>query len=142
MPAHAHICTCGCLWIHNPPASRTRAQNQRLHTCTQCGREQYRGISVSVPSTLAGGGGATISPSSSASAGPQAGTTGSIVLNLGGINLGNQDIPLNATTSGSEANEPASVGGLPSGLEQYLPLILVGVAGVLVIVYLAKRHKK
>lgn len=61
---------------------------------------------------LAGGGGASVSASSSASAGPQSGTTGSLILNFGGINLGNQSIPL--TQSDNEAtNQPATVGQTP-----------------------------
>lgn len=97
---------------------------------------------MSVPSTLAGGGGATISPSSSASTGPQAGTTGSIVLNLGGINLGNQDIPLNATTSGSEANQPATANCMPSkSIDDYLPWILIAVAAGLIVAYLTHKKK-
>ncbi|SRR5579862_30652 len=61
---------------------------------------------------LAGGGGASVSASSSASAGPQSGTTGSLILNFGGINLGNQSIPL--TQSDNQAtNQPATVGQTP-----------------------------
>jgi len=97
---------------------------------------------VSIPSTLAGGGGATISPSSSASSGPQEGTTGSIVLNLGGINLGNQDIPLNATTKGGCANEtPLAGGASPSTITAYLPYILIGVAGLALLYYVVKKSK-
>jgi hypothetical protein len=86
---------------------------------------------------LGGGGGASVSASSSASAGPQSGTTGSLVLDFGGINLGNQDIPLNAaTTAASNAppvvgNNPASiVGGSLSTLETLLPYVLIIGAGI------------
>lgn len=86
---------------------------------------------------LGGGGGASVSASSSASAGPQSGTTGSLVLDFGGINLGNQDIPLNAqTTAASNAppvvgNNPLSVvGGSLTTLTSYLPFILLAGAGV------------
>lgn len=61
---------------------------------------------------LGGGGGASVSASSSASAGPQSGTTGSLILNFGGINLGNQSIPL--TQSDNQAtNQPATQGRTP-----------------------------
>lgn len=61
---------------------------------------------------LAGGGGASVSASSSASSGPQSGTTGSLILNFGGINLGSQDIPL--TQSDNQAtNQPATQGATP-----------------------------
>jgi hypothetical protein len=86
---------------------------------------------------LGGGGGASVSASSSASAGPQSGTTGSLVLDFGGINLGNQDIPLNAqTTAASNAppvvgSNPANiVGGSLSTLEGLLPYILIIGAGI------------
>jgi hypothetical protein len=86
---------------------------------------------------LGGGGGASVSASSSASAGPQTGTTGSLLLDFGGINLGNQDIPLNASTT-SSANNPPLIGNTPAGvlggpmavLESYLPYILLIGAGV------------
>ena|SRR5579864_315424 len=62
--------------------------------------------------SLGGGGGASVSASSSASAGPQSGTTGSLILNFGGINLGNQSIPL--TQSDNQAtNQPSTVGTTP-----------------------------
>jgi hypothetical protein len=62
--------------------------------------------------SLGGGGGASVSASSSASAGPQSGTTGSLILNFGGINLGSQDIPL--TQSDNQAtNQPATQGRTP-----------------------------
>jgi hypothetical protein len=78
---------------------------------------------------LGGGGGASVSASSSASAGPQSGTTGSLLLDFGGINLGNQDIPLNASTT-SSANAPPIVGNTGSGvaasaIDTYLPYILL-----------------
>jgi hypothetical protein len=89
----------------------------------------------------------SISPSSSASSGPQAGTTGSVVLNFGGINLGNQDIPLSATSAASSnaaptvGNTPTAVlsglAGLSSGA--YSPLILA--AGIVALVWYLSKHK-
>jgi hypothetical protein len=85
---------------------------------------------------LGGGGGASVSASSSASAGPQSGETGNLVLNFGGINLGNQDIPL--TNTSSEANnQPATVGQTPlsalsgiSNASSYTPLLLIGALAI------------
>jgi hypothetical protein len=82
---------------------------------------------------LGGGGGASVSASSSASAGPSAsgaGTTGSVLLDFGGINLGNQDIPLNAQTT-SSSNAPPTIGtiastaNLAATIDSYLPTILL-----------------
>lgn len=79
---------------------------------------------------LGGGGGASVSASSSASSGPQSGTTGSLILDFGGINLGNQDIPLNAQTTSAQ-NQPPTIGTVPSiataaqGVASYLPYILL-----------------
>lgn len=91
---------------------------------------------------LGGGGGATVSPSSSASSGPQAGTTGSLILDFGGINLGNQDIPLNASTT-SSANAPPTIGNTPSAITNtfanYLPWILVAGAAVALFIWARKR---
>ncbi len=94
---------------------------------------------------LAGGGGASVSASSSASAGPQSGTTGSLILDFGGINLGNQDIPLNAQTT-SSANNPPLIGNTPSSIvggasiiESYLPYILL--AGAAVALYMWAKGK-
>ena len=99
---------------------------------------------------LGGGGGASVSASSSASSGPLAGTTGSLVLNFGGINLGNQDIPLNAE-SASPANAPPVVGTPPTGYalnalggagggSSSILILLLGVAAVAAFFIL--RHKK
>ena len=82
---------------------------------------------------LGGGGGATVSPSSSASSGPQAGTTGSLILDFGGINLGNQDIPLNAQTTAA-TNQAPTTGTVPSQavntINQYIPILLLVGAGL------------
>jgi hypothetical protein len=97
---------------------------------------------------LGGGGGASVSASSSASAGPQSGTTGSLILNFGGINLGSQDIPL--TQSDNEAtNQPATQGitplsalsalGTSGSTSSLLPMILL-VAGA-VILYMVLKHR-
>jgi hypothetical protein len=80
---------------------------------------------------LGGGGGASVSASSSASSGPQSGTTGSLLLDFGGINLGNQDIPLsNSTAAASNAppiigNTGSSLAGASSAIDTYLPYILL-----------------
>jgi hypothetical protein len=82
---------------------------------------------------LGGGGGASVSASSSASAGPSAsgaGTTGSVLLDFGGINLGNQDIPLNAQTTSSSNAAPtlgtvASTATFAAAVDSYLPIILI-----------------
>lgn len=85
---------------------------------------------------LAGGGGASVSASSSASAGPQSGETGNLVLNFGGINLGNQDIPLTQTSSQSN-NQPSTLGTVPnlSSLTStgsgYTPYLLIAGLGAL-----------
>jgi hypothetical protein len=49
-------------------------------------------------------------------AGPQAGTTGSLLLNFGGINLGSQNLPA-VLSSNPEANQSARQGngGSPTG---------------------------
>jgi hypothetical protein len=79
---------------------------------------------------LGGGGGASVSAASTASAGPLAGTTGSLLLDFGGINLGNQDIPLNAESS-SSANAPPTIGTVASThsvaaiIDSYVPAILL-----------------
>lgn len=97
---------------------------------------------------LSGGGGASVSASSSASAGPQSGTTGSLILNFGGINLGSQDIPL--TQSDNQAtNQPATQGRTPLAALSALTssstggsssLILYAVLGVAAIVlYMALK---
>lgn len=83
----------------------------------------------------AGGGGASVSASSSASAGPQSGTTGSLILNFGGINLGNQDIPL--TQSDNQAtNQPATVGQTPLSALTNIPSA-GGLSPILLVVALA-----
>lgn len=91
---------------------------------------------------LGGGGGATVSPSSSASSGPQAGTTGSLILDFGGINLGNQDIPLNAQTT-SSANAPPTIGNVPSQvastISSYIPTLLLIGAGIALYIWVRKR---
>jgi hypothetical protein len=91
---------------------------------------------------LGGGGGATVSPSSSASSGPQAGTTGSLILDFGGINLGNQDIPLNASTTAA-ANAAPTIGNTPSTVvntaANYLPWILLAGAAIALFVWARKR---
>ena len=88
---------------------------------------------------LGGAGGASLQASSSASAGPQAGSTGNLVLNFGGINLGNQDIPLSATSANAQ-NQAPTVGNTPSAVlsgltgfasGSYGPLLLVGGAAAL-----------
>jgi hypothetical protein len=90
---------------------------------------------------MGGGGGATVSPSSSASSGPQSGTTGSIIQDFGGINLGNQDIPLNASTTAA-SNAAPTIGTVPSQaintLESYLPWILIAGAAVALFVWARK----
>jgi hypothetical protein len=78
---------------------------------------------------LGGGGGASLQASSSASSGPQSGTTGSLLLDFGGINLGNQDIPLNAQSSAT-SNAPPQIGNVGasaavSTLSTYLPWVLI-----------------
>ena|SRR5271163_188779 len=87
---------------------------------------------------LGGGGGASVSASSSASAGPQSGTTGSLLLDFGGINLGNQDIPLNASTTAS-SNAPPVVGNVgsqvTSTLDSYLPYILIAGAAIALFIW-------
>jgi hypothetical protein len=83
---------------------------------------------------LGGGGGSSINPSSSASAGPQSGTTGNLVLNFGGINLGNQDIPVNAQSETATnqtpvvGTHPASVLGVAtaSGGTDWTPILVIG----------------
>lgn len=91
---------------------------------------------------LGGGGGATVSPSSSASSGPQGGTTGSVLLDFGGINLGNQDIPLNASSTAAE-NAAPTIGNTASAtvstLSTYLPYILLAGAAVALFVWLRKQ---
>jgi hypothetical protein len=91
---------------------------------------------------LGGGGGASVSASSSASAGPQSGTTGSLILDFGGINLGNQDIPLNASTTAS-SNAPPIIGNaasqVTSVVSAYLPYLLL--AGAAVALYVWARKK-
>ena len=90
---------------------------------------------------LGGGGGASVSASSSASAGPQSGTTGSLILDFGGINLGNQDIPLNAQSSAS-SNAPPTIGNTPSTVvntfSTYLPWLLIGGAALALFVWARK----
>lgn len=89
---------------------------------------------------LGGGGGASVSASSSASAGPQSGTTGSLLLDFGGINLGNQDIPLNAQTTAAtnqaptQGTVPSSIGAL-AGTSSYLPWILAAGAVIALIIW-------
>jgi hypothetical protein len=95
---------------------------------------------------LASGGGLvpSVSPSSSASSGPQAGTTGSVVQNFGGINLGNQDIPLSASTT-SATNQTPTTGNVPAiasavtTLEAYLPYALMIGAAVALYLYWRKH---
>jgi len=100
---------------------------------------------------LGGGGGASVSASSSASAGPQSGTTGSLILNFGGINLGSQDIPL--TQSDNQAtNQPATQGVTPLSALSALTggsassptssvLLYAVLAAVAVGIYLMLKHK-
>lgn len=93
---------------------------------------------------LGGGGGATVSPSSSASSGPQAGTTGSLLLDFGGINLGNQDIPLNAQSTSSSNAPPtigtvANTGSAASVINNYLPYILLAGAAIALVFWLKGR---
>jgi hypothetical protein len=94
---------------------------------------------------LGGGGGASLQASSSASAGPQSGTTGSLLLDFGGINLGNQDIPLNANTTASSnappiiGNTASSLGAGVSSVETILPWILLIGAGIALAVWLKGR---
>lgn len=80
---------------------------------------------------MGGGGGAAVNPSSGASSGPQSGTTGSVVLSFGGINLGTEDIPLSASTT-SATNQAPTVGSPTLGgsaglstLQKYLPYLLI-----------------
>jgi hypothetical protein len=97
---------------------------------------------------LGGGGGASVSASSSASSGPQSGTTGSLVLDFGGINLGNQDIPLNAE-SAAASNAPPLIGSVPNaatvramsagGISFTTIALVVGVAALAW--YIAKRKR-
>jgi hypothetical protein len=91
---------------------------------------------------LGGGGGASVSASSSASSGPQSGTTGSLILDFGGINLGNQDIPLNANTTAA-SNAPPIIGNtasqVTSVVSAYLPYLLL--AGAAVALYVWARKK-
>src|SRR5271156_3498636 len=92
---------------------------------------------------LVGTGGGGESSSATSSTGPQAGTTGSVILDFGGINLGNQDIPLNAQTT-SAANAPPQVGNTPATLSGAFGssttiLLLAGVA--LLAWYIMKRKK-
>lgn len=85
---------------------------------------------------LAGGGGASVSASSSASSGPQSGTTGSLILNFGGINLGSQDIPL--TQSDNQAtNQPAVQGRTPTPLADLTAVAGGGSSGVLLYAVIA-----
>jgi|SRR6516225_6152522 len=99
---------------------------------------------------LAGGGGASVSASSSASAGPQSGTTGSLILNFGGINLGSQDIPLtqsdNQATnqSATQGHTPLSAlsalgGGASAGGSSMIVYVLLAVAGVLAYMVFARK---
>lgn len=87
------------------------------------------------------------SDASSANAGPLQGTTGNLVLNFGGINLGNQDIPLTQTSSAAN-NAPPTVGNTPlhafgsalspsagGGIGSFLPLLLIAVAVVALFLY-------
>jgi hypothetical protein len=88
---------------------------------------------------LGGGGGASVSASSSASSGPQSGTTGSLLLDFGGINLGNQDIPLNASTTAAQ-NAPPIIGNTASSqaastLAGVLPWVLIAGAVVALVVW-------
>ena len=87
----------------------------------------------------------SLSDASSASAGPLQGTTGNLVLNFGGINLGNQDIPLNASSENAQ-NAAATTGNTPlaalgrtlspsSGSSSFLPIILIAVAVVALFLY-------
>lgn len=90
-------------------------------------------------SPTGGGTPISVSPSSSAASGPQAGQTGNLVLNFGGINLGNQDIPTNASSANTQS-APATIGTVPNnlfsgagngvagGLSQYLPVVLIAAA--------------
>lgn len=94
---------------------------------------------------LASGGGASINPSSSATSGPLAGTTGSLILNFGGINLGSQDIPL--TQSDNEStNQPATVGNTPlsalTGInpQSMNPTMLLLIAGVIAVALVLSKH--
>lgn len=91
----------------------------------------------------------SVSPSSSAASGPQAGQTGNLVLNFGGINLGNQDIPLNASSANSQSL-PAVVGTVPnnsfSGAANiltssmsYLPIALLAGAAIALYYWAKKR---
>jgi hypothetical protein len=86
----------------------------------------------------------SISPSSSAGSGPQAGTTGSVVQNFGGINLGNQDIPLSASTT-SATNQTPVIGNTPgtatavSAVAAYLPYLLLAGAAIALYLYV-KKH--
>ena len=81
----------------------------------------------------------SVSPSSSASSGPSSsGATGNLVLNFGGINLGNQSIPLTATSE-----DPATVGNTPSmaaaaNLSNYTPAFIV--AALAAIAYALRKH--
>jgi hypothetical protein len=91
---------------------------------------------------LGGGGGASVSASSSASSGPQSGTTGSLILDFGGINLGNQDIPLNASTTAA-SNAPPIIGNAAtqalSSITTYIPYLLL--AGAAIALYVWARKK-
>jgi hypothetical protein len=91
---------------------------------------------------LGGGGGASVSASSSASSGPQSGTTGSLILDFGGINLGNQDIPLNANTTAA-SNSPPLIGNSASQvtntISAYLPYLLLIGAAVALYVWARKK---
>lgn len=103
---------------------------------------------MGTPACLAGGGGATVSPSSSAtSTASEAGQTGNLVLNFGGINLGNQDIPITQAQSQTQC-KPATVGNTPTSLSSltsifssssFTPLILIGALAIGL--YFLVRHK-
>lgn len=91
---------------------------------------------------LGGGGGASVSASSSASSGPQSGTTGSLILDFGGINLGNQDIPLNANTTAA-SNAPPQIGNAATqalaSTASYLPYLLLAGAAVALFIWARKK---
>lgn len=69
--------------------------------------------------------------------------TGNLLLSFGGINLGNQDIPLNQQSLAS-SNQPATIGTTPTAQAaanpaNYWPIFVV--AGVTLLLFLRGKHK-
>jgi hypothetical protein len=101
---------------------------------------------MGTPACLAGGGGATVSPSSTATSGSEEGQTGNLVLNFGGINLGNQDIPITQAQSQTQC-KPATVGNTPTSLSSltgissvssYTPYLLIGALAIILYLVVKK----